>query len=78
MALCYLAGGSYLDMRCLCGVSESSFYRGTTNIFQAIVTAPELKIRNPMSVAERRETDHAFAARSNYELNTGVLGCIDG
>jgi hypothetical protein len=74
----YLAGGSYLDICDVAGISTSSFYRVLWKTIAAIIRAPELEIKFPSSSHEIQQAINGFASIS-YEK--AILNCalvIDG
>jgi hypothetical protein len=58
----YLAGGSYLDICDIAGISKASFYRVIWKTITAIVKCPELKITFPSSRSEIKDAISGFAS----------------
>ncbi|KAG2844905.1 hypothetical protein PC113_g18303 [Phytophthora cactorum] len=51
--LCYLAGGSYFDIRRIVGISRPSYCRVVDLTMTAIISQSELQIRFPKSDSEK-------------------------
>ena len=74
----YLAGGSYLDICDIAGISTSSFYRILWKTIAAIIRAPELAIKFPKTSHEVQRAIDGFASIS---YDKAILNCalvIDG
>lgn len=74
----YLAGGSYLDICDIAGISTSSFYRVLWKTISALRRAPELDVKFPSS---REEIQHAIDGFAGISYNQAIRNCalvIDG
>lgn len=78
MGIRYLAGGNWGDIRLVCGVSKTSFYRSVYKFLDALSHCPDLQIRFPVSEEEKRNTAAEFRKRSKNDIHRGVLSCVDG
>jgi hypothetical protein len=78
MGIRFLAGGSYDDIRLVCGVSKSSFFRSVYKFLDALEECPELRIKFPLTAEEKRATAQEFMRISSHEIHRGVISCIDG
>ena len=74
----YLAGGSYLDICDVAGVSKSSFYRIIWKTMDVLNTTPELDIKFPQSQAEIHAALSGFTMISMGAAITNCIGVIDG
>jgi DDE superfamily endonuclease len=68
----WLAGGSYLDITDICGISKASFYRVVWKTITAIVLAPELAIRWPEDPEDIQDTMAGF---SEISYNCAINNC---
>jgi hypothetical protein len=78
MGIRYLAGGSYEDIRIVCGVSTASFYRSVYAFLDALAACPSLTIKFPLTEEERISTASNFQRKSSHGVHRGVISCIDG
>ena len=77
MALRYLAGGSFLDIQLVHGVSHPEVFRSVWRVVDAINSA--LKIDFPIDDMEELDTiETGFAAKSRRQVLRGVVGAVDG
>ena len=76
--LWYLAGGSYLDIRKVVGISKSSFYRCVSKGINAIVNCEALKMHFPANHKEYVEASNKFNLLSLHGAMHGCIGVIDG
>ncbi|ETK81312.1 hypothetical protein L915_13187 [Phytophthora nicotianae] len=74
----YLAGGSYLDIRPMVGISEPSYYRVIDLTMDAILALEELQITFPNSDSEKEVVMEAFKNISSGGIMSGCIGCVDG
>lgn len=74
----WLAGGSYLDIFALTGVSVASFYRVVYLCLRLIIKSPELDIRLPTTGEECAQVASGFRNISYGEAITNCIGCVDG
>jgi hypothetical protein len=74
----YLAGGSYLDICDIAGISKPSFYRVIWKTISVIVKCPELKITFPTTRAEISSAISGFASISTGGAIHNCVGVIDG
>lgn len=78
MGLRYYAGGSYLDVCSLSGVSHTTFFESVWKFTAAVLNAPELQKRMPLwDVDWLRHTAAGFQRRGNSPLNN-IFWAIDG
>ena len=74
----WLAGGSYLDVRMIAGISESSFYPCCYKAADAIRCLEQLAIRFPTTTEAIEKSVDGFKAISREEVIDGCVACIDG
>jgi hypothetical protein len=74
----YLAGGSYLDISDVAGISQASFYRVVWKTITAIVKCPALRISFPKSDEEVKEAISGFASISTEGAIANCAGVVDG
>lgn len=74
----YLAGGSYLDICDIAGISKSSFYRVIWKTVTAIVKCPALAIRFPTTPEEIQAAIVGFASISTEQAIINCVGVVDG
>lgn len=74
----WLAGGSYLDIFVLTGVSIPSFYRVVYRTLRLIVACKELEICLPATEEECKVLANGFRGISFKEAITNCIGVIDG
>jgi DDE superfamily endonuclease len=74
----WLAGGSYLDISDVCGISKSSFYRVVWKTITAICKAPELKPKFPKTDEEIQDAISGFASISTGGVINNCVGVVDG
>jgi DDE superfamily endonuclease len=73
-----LAGGSYLDIFTLTGVSVASFYRVVYRTLRLIVNCKELEIRMPTNEEECKKVAEGFQSISFKSAITNCIGVVDG
>jgi hypothetical protein len=74
----WLAGGSYLDIFALTGVSIPSFYRVVYLTLRLIIECPKLDIKLPQTKKECEAAAARFRSISYKEAITNCIGVIDG
>jgi DDE superfamily endonuclease len=74
----WLAGGSYLDITDVCGISKSSFYRVIWKTITAIVKCEQLRPRFPQTSEEVGEVICGFAKISTMGIINNCAGAVDG
>ena len=74
----WLAGGSYLDIQDVAGISTASFYRVVWKTIRAIVRCEALKIVFPSKEHEVNEAISHFASISHAQAITNCVGVVDG
>jgi hypothetical protein len=74
----YLAGGSYLDVSDVAGISQASFYRVVWKTITAIVKCPALRIRFPRTHEEITAAVAGFASVSTEQAIQNCVGVVDG
>jgi len=78
LALRYYAGGSYLDVCAVSGVSSSAFYEAVWTFTDAVPGTPDLQMSMPVwDAAWRQRTSAGLQRRSESPL-TNVIGALDG
>jgi DDE superfamily endonuclease len=77
-ALRFLAGGSYLDISDIAGISQASFYRVVWKTVTAIVKSPALRIRFPRTAEEISSAIAGFASVSTEQAIQNCVGVVDG
>ena len=74
----WLAGGSYLDVRLLAGISESSFYPCCYKAVEAILRLEQLAIRFPTTPEAIEKSVQGFKEISREGIVDGCVACVDG
>lgn len=74
----WLAGGSYLDITHICGISKSSFYRVAWKTITAIVKCDALRPVFPTSTEDIGSAICGFASISDQGVINNCVGAIDG
>ncbi|KAG3110803.1 hypothetical protein PI125_g9690 [Phytophthora idaei] len=74
--LCYLAGGSYFDIRRTVGISRPSYCRVVDLSMTAIISQSELQIRFPESDSEKEIVMADFREKSSGRIISGCVGCV--
>lgn len=75
----WLAGGSYLDIKLITGISIPEFYHLIHKGMDAILLCKELdNINFPTNNEEIENMAENFAELSSHSLFTGCVGAIDG
>ena len=74
----WLAGGSYLDITDVCGISLSSFYRVVWKTITAICQCEALRPKFPKTEKEIEEVIAGFASVSQDGIINNCAGVIDG
>jgi DDE superfamily endonuclease len=74
----WLAGGSYLDIFALTGVSVASFYRVVYRCLRLIIACKELDLKLPRTEEECVEVANGFRSISFNEAIMNCIGAIDG
>jgi hypothetical protein len=69
----WVAGGSYLDIRTLAGISISSFYRVMGRCARAILDSDALAYKFPQT---QEEIESAAAGFKNISTNNFLIGCV--
>lgn len=74
----YLAGGSYLDVSDVAGISQASFYRVVWKTITAIAKCPALRIQFPKTSEEISDAIAGFASISTEGVINNCVGVVDG
>jgi DDE superfamily endonuclease len=74
----WLAGGSYLDITDICGISKSSFYRVVWKTITAICKVEHLLPKFPTTNDEIDACIKGFASRSTDGIINNCVGVVDG
>ena len=74
----YLAGGSYLDVKRLIGISSASFYACIMKTVVAVVQCPELAIKFPETHREFQKLASDFQQKSYSGIISNCVGALDG
>jgi hypothetical protein len=75
----WLAGGSYLDITDISGISKSSFYRVVWRTITAICKGPELRPKFPKTNEEIGASISGFASsRTTDGIINNCAGVVDG
>ena len=74
----WLAGGSYLDIMDIAGISQASFYRVIWKTIIAIVQCPELSLQWPMFPVQVQDNIGGFASISFNQAINNCVGVVDG
>lgn len=77
-AIRWLAGGSYLDIIALTGVSVASFYRIVHRVIRLIATCDELSYGLPKTLAECESVADGFRSISQGDAIPNCIGAVDG
>jgi hypothetical protein len=78
VTLRWLAGGSYLDITDVAGISRPSFYRVLWKTCKAICNCPELAIIWPKTLADCQVAAANFADISRENAILNCVGVVDG
>jgi hypothetical protein len=76
--LCYLAGGSYLDIHYFCGISETSFYASVWRVVDLINKCPQLDIKFPQTRQECLVAAEGFRLVSSGDAIINCVSVVDG
>lgn len=74
----WLAGGSYLDIIDIAGISKPSFYRVIWKTIVAIVKCPDLAFKFPQSDREVQRAIAGFTEISHMGAINNCAGVVDG
>lgn len=74
----WLAGGSYLDITDICGISKASFYRVVWKTITAISKCEELRPKFPKTPEEIGAAIEGFASISADGIIDNCVGVLDG
>jgi DDE superfamily endonuclease len=74
----YLAGGSYLDIVDIAGISKPSFYRIIWKTIMALVKCPQLALKFPQTPTEVQQAISGFASKSFNGAIVNCVGVVDG
>jgi DDE superfamily endonuclease len=74
----WLAGGSYLDITDICGISKSSFYRVVWKTITAICKVEDLRPRFPQTKEEIEAAMKGFTSISYDGIINNCVGVVDG
>lgn len=74
----WLAGGSYLDITDICGISKASFYRVVWKTITAICKCEPLRPKFPKTPEEISSVIEGFASVSTDGIIDNCAGVIDG
>jgi hypothetical protein len=74
----WLAGGSYLDITNVSGISKSSFYQVVWKTVTSICKAGELRLKFPKTDEEMGQAKRGFASKSTSGGIDNYVGVIDG
>jgi hypothetical protein len=78
-AICYLAGGSYHDIRATAHISKPSFFRLLWHTMDAINSCQALAVELPEPTADRLSSLHAGFKNISYAgVMDGCVGVLDG
>ena len=86
ITLCYLAGGSYLDIREMWGIRTATFFKILDEVIPAVAAIRDpdcisleeiLEMDDEQKREHLREIGEGFAAQSGGVFG-GCIGCIDG
>jgi hypothetical protein len=76
--ICWLAGGSYSDIRVVAGCSRAAFYQYIYECVDAIILCPQLAYHFPTSNEEISKAASDFEEISYNDAIKGCVACIDG
>eukprot|EP00918_Siedleckia_nematoides_P075319 GHVU01164833.1.p1 GENE.GHVU01164833.1~~GHVU01164833.1.p1 ORF type:complete len:255 (-),score=12.36 GHVU01164833.1:284-1048(-) len=74
----WLAGGNYLDIRIVAGISVASFYRLLHAGMEAVLACDELSFHLPATAHEIACATSAFRSLSTHDVVRGCVGALDG
>ncbi len=74
----FLAGGSYLDIMCNAGISQTAFYTCIYKGINAINGCPDLMLQLPRSLDQLRNAADEFASLSLDQVLNGCVIALDG
>jgi hypothetical protein len=74
----WLAGGSYLDIVDITGISVPSFYRIVWKTCRAIINSPELRMKLPETSDECEKAASGFRSISYNDAIPNCVGVLDG
>jgi DDE superfamily endonuclease len=74
----WLAGGSYLDISDVAGISKASFYRVVWKTITAIVCCDEMQIKWPSTAEEIQKGIAGFSSISYEQAICNCVGVLDG
>jgi DDE superfamily endonuclease len=74
----FLAGGSYLDIVDIAGISKPSFYRVVWKTIMALVKCPQLSMSFPKSPEQITKLIAGFTSISFDHAITNCVGVVDG
>jgi DDE superfamily endonuclease len=74
----WLAGGSYLDITDICGISKSSFYHVVWKTITAVCKADELQLKFPKTNEDIGQAKRGFASKSTDAIIDNCVGVVDG
>ena len=78
IGLCWLAGGSYIDLKNAYSCSVSSIYAHRLCFIHAVNSCDLLKLHFPMKLAEIYSSQSQFQEISSNSVISGCIGTIDG
>ena len=78
IGLCWLAGGSYIDLKNVYPCSVSSIYAYRLCFIHAVNSCKLLKLHFPMTLAEIHSSQSQFQEISSNSVVRGCIGAIDG
>ena len=76
-ALCYFAGGSYLNITMSHAIWVTDFYLSIWAIVDATNRCPSLQFQFPTTISECQAISTEFSSQSKAGFNK-CIGCIDG
>lgn len=74
----WLAGGSYLDIADIAGISKSSFYRVIWKTITTLCQCHELKLKFPKTSQEVKNAAAGFSTISSGNAIANCVGVVDG
>lgn len=78
IALRYLAGGSYLDVAAFHGVHRTTFRKAVWRVVEALNDSAIGAFRWPSSEEACATLSSSWAAKSDWQVFSHVVGAIDG
>jgi hypothetical protein len=78
IGLCWLAGGSYIDLKNVFSCRVSSIYARRLCFIHAVNSCDLLKLHFPMTLAEIHSSQSQFQEVSSNCVISGCIGAIDG